>query len=196
MLRTLFGTLAMWLVMFSSAGQSLTGVTSDAPTPEFEQVEAPGAQPASFAITHVSLIDGTGSPPRSDMTVIVRAGRIEFVGPAREEPLGSEIPAVDGRGKFLLPGLIDTHAHVTYLNWRERGRRARYRHLRRRGQSRVAPTAPGIRHHDGAEPGRADRYRIQNSGVGIQNAFFSAPRRGGAICCKNTESRIQDGGSF
>ena len=118
MLRTLFGTLAMWLVMLSGASQSLTGVTPDA-RPGVRTVEAPGAQPASFAITHVSLIDGTGSPPRSDMTVIVRAGRIEFVGPSREEPLGPEIPAVDGRGKFLLPGLIDTHAHVTYLNWRE-----------------------------------------------------------------------------
>ena len=89
MLRTLFGTLAMWLVMLSSAGQSVTGVRSEAPR-GVRTGEAPSAQPASFAIAHVSLIDGTGSPPLSDMTVIVRAGRIEFVGPAREGPLGSE----------------------------------------------------------------------------------------------------------
>ena len=71
----------------------------------------------SFAIEHITVIDGTGTQPQPDMTVAVENGRITYVGPtAKQGPfVGSR--AIDGRNRFLLPGLIDTHAHVTYLDW-------------------------------------------------------------------------------
>ena len=67
--------------------------------------------PASFAIEHVTLIDGTGAAPRPDSTVLVVAGKIQAVGVA-----GMRLPRhtqrVDGRGRYLIPGLMDMHIHL------------------------------------------------------------------------------------
>ena len=74
---------------------------------------APAAQQVSppLAITDVTVIDGTGRPASAGMTVIVQSGRI-----ARIERAGTSPPAgaqvIDGRGKFLIPGLIDVHVHL------------------------------------------------------------------------------------
>lgn len=71
----------------------------------------------SFAIEHITVIDGTGTQPQPDMTVAVENGRITYVGPtARQGPFVVS-RTIDGRNRFLLPGLIDTHAHVTFLDW-------------------------------------------------------------------------------
>lgn len=61
-----------------------------------------------LAIRNVRLFDGERVVPSSD--VIVRDGKIESVGSGTTIPAGAEI--VDGRGKTLLPGLIDSHVHV------------------------------------------------------------------------------------
>src|SRR4051812_28512586 len=61
-----------------------------------------------------TLIDGTGAPPRPDMAVITDGDRIEGVLPAaRLTPAmtrGAE--TVDLAGRWLLPGLIDSHQHI------------------------------------------------------------------------------------
>ena len=66
----------------------------------------------TLAITHVTLIDGTGAPPSRDTTAIFQGGRVRWVGPAAAAPpvTGAEI---DGRGKWLIPGLADVHVHVS-----------------------------------------------------------------------------------
>jgi len=60
------------------------------------------------------LIDGTGAPPVSDPTVVIRDGRIHqvFAGvpPAGQWP--PDAPVLDQRGHTLLPGLIDAHVHL------------------------------------------------------------------------------------
>src|SRR5215212_4884060 len=38
-----------------------------------------GASPSIIALTHASVIDGTGSPPQTDMTVLVKGRRISAV---------------------------------------------------------------------------------------------------------------------
>ncbi|HEX5830694.1 MAG TPA: amidohydrolase family protein [Gemmatimonadaceae bacterium] len=45
-------------------------------------------------------------------TVVVRGGRIAALGPAGEVRIPVGARRVDGRGKFLLPGLVDGHAHI------------------------------------------------------------------------------------
>jgi hypothetical protein len=45
-------------------------------------------------------------------TVIVRGGLIEVVGPAETTIVPSEAVRIDGRGKYLMPGLTDMHAHI------------------------------------------------------------------------------------
>src|SRR5512132_2765059 len=65
---------------------------------------------AQLAITHVSVIDTAGGPPRADATVVIRNGRISSV--ESGVPAGMEI--VEGRGKFLIPGLWDMHVHLSW----------------------------------------------------------------------------------
>lgn len=63
-------------------------------------------------IVDVTLIDGTGAPPRPHMTVRVEAGRIAGIVPAGgSRTHGGNV--IDGRGRFLLPGFIDSNAHLT-----------------------------------------------------------------------------------
>jgi imidazolonepropionase-like amidohydrolase len=57
------------------------------------------------------VIDGPASRPRTHLDVTIRDGRISDVAATtRNAPTGAQV--IDGRGKFLLPGFVDTHAHV------------------------------------------------------------------------------------
>ena len=69
--------------------------------------------PSISAITHVTLIDGTGAMPAHDVTVLVQGDEILRIGPADsvDVPAGTEV--FDGSGRFLLPGLWDMHVHVS-----------------------------------------------------------------------------------
>jgi imidazolonepropionase-like amidohydrolase len=75
--------------------------------------------PAALAITHVTVIDGSDSVPRSDQTVIVRGSRIVTVGPSGGTPIPGGARVVSGAGKFLVPGLWDMHVHTDVPGGRE-----------------------------------------------------------------------------
>jgi tetratricopeptide (TPR) repeat protein len=47
-----------------------------------------------------------------NQTVIVRDGRIAEIGAAGKVKLPKNVLRIDGRGKFLMPGLTDMHAHL------------------------------------------------------------------------------------
>ncbi len=72
-------------------------------------VEQSFAEPASLALTHVTVIDGSGAAPWPDGTVLITADRIVSVSP---EPPPNDARVIDGRGKFLIPGLCDMHVHI------------------------------------------------------------------------------------
>jgi len=67
------------------------------------------AQPV--IIDHVTLIDGTGRAPRPDMAVEIDDGKFVFIEPSI---LAANLPGrrIDGRGRFLIPGLMDIHIHL------------------------------------------------------------------------------------
>jgi imidazolonepropionase-like amidohydrolase len=64
----------------------------------------------SVVIEHVTLIDGTHAP-QPDMTVAVNGERIAAVTPSAIAH-GLSGRRIDGRGKFLIPGLMDVHIHL------------------------------------------------------------------------------------
>ena len=69
---------------------------------------------ASLAIVNVSVIDATGAPPRSDLTVIVRNGRIFSLGPSASVSVPKGVRILPGAGKYLIPGLWDAHVHALW----------------------------------------------------------------------------------
>ncbi len=75
------------------------------------RVSAPAADGALVAITHVTVIDVGAGRRQSDRTVVLRGARITAVGPARSTRVPAGTRLIDGRGRFLTPGLWDMHAH-------------------------------------------------------------------------------------
>ena len=70
------------------------------------------AQGAPLAITEVTVVDGTGDGSRPHMTVVVSGGRIIAVDPVARTLIPPQATVIDGRGKFLIPGLWDMHVHL------------------------------------------------------------------------------------
>ena len=64
------------------------------------------------AFVNVTLIDGTGTPPRPGTTVVFRNQRIEAIFPTGSHALHAGTRTIDLTGRYLIPGLIDTHTHV------------------------------------------------------------------------------------
>ena len=68
--------------------------------------------PRQTAITHVTVVDVRQGGLLDDQTVIVSGTRISQMGTASSVRVPSGASIVDGRGKFLIPGLWNMHAHV------------------------------------------------------------------------------------
>jgi len=71
------------------------------------------AQPTRTVIDHVGVVDVDAGSIRSDQRVVLAGGRIEAVGSAAAVPLPPNAAVVDGRGRFLMPGLWDMHVHLS-----------------------------------------------------------------------------------
>ncbi|MDB4879068.1 MAG: amidohydrolase [Gemmatimonadetes bacterium] len=74
---------------------------------------------ARLAIRNATIVDGNGTPARGPADILVEGGRITDIvfldpvsvkaGTARRPPADAE---VDATGKYVLPGLINAHAHL------------------------------------------------------------------------------------
>lgn len=78
-------------------------------------LQPPAAQsgpPEPLLLVNARIIDASGAPPFK-AAVLVRQGRIERIekGWSDDEPEG--VHRLDLRGKYLLPGLIDAHVHIS-----------------------------------------------------------------------------------
>jgi len=78
-----------------------------------------GCQPGetfeeALCIQNITTVDATDGV-REAQTVIVKDGKILKIAPTAELNLSSANQIVDGTGKYLIPGLWDTHVHFAYL---------------------------------------------------------------------------------
>ena len=69
-----------------------------------------------LALTHARLIDGCGTPPRDDQTIIIRDGRITAVGPGAEVAVPAGAQTLDLTGKTVLPGFVMLHEHLYFTS--------------------------------------------------------------------------------
>lgn len=70
------------------------------------------AQQAPIVITNVTVIPMDRERTLADQTVVIRDGRIASVSAAASAQVPAGATRIDGRGKFLMPGLAEMHAHV------------------------------------------------------------------------------------
>ncbi|MCU1331702.1 MAG: amidohydrolase [Candidatus Angelobacter sp.] len=76
------------------------------------------AQTASVtAIVGGRLIDGTGRRAIENAVVILKDGKIAAAGPAASTPVPDGAQVLDARGKSVLPGLWEMHAHFEQVEW-------------------------------------------------------------------------------
>ena len=85
-------------------------LTTSFATPATFATNAP--QPSDAAVLHCgALLDVPGRPPRREATIFVVDGRIDRVVDGYADP--GDATLVDLTDRFVLPGLIDCHTHIT-----------------------------------------------------------------------------------
>lgn len=67
---------------------------------------------AATAFVGVNVVPMDGGPALAGQTVIVRDARVERIGPVAEVDVPIDARVVYGRGRWLVPGLIDMHVHI------------------------------------------------------------------------------------
>jgi imidazolonepropionase-like amidohydrolase len=77
----------------------------------------PGTPPPPRALVGATLVDGTGSPPLADSVVIVRGGRIDCAGTRAQCPPPQGVEALDLKGSWITPGIVDAHVHFSQTGW-------------------------------------------------------------------------------
>jgi imidazolonepropionase-like amidohydrolase len=92
--------LLLSLAMFSFAQQDRQ---------QFIRTDAP-----LIALTHVRVIDGTGTAAVEDQTIVISGGKIQSVGPSKTATVPANAQAIDLNGYTVLPGLVGMHNHMFF----------------------------------------------------------------------------------
>jgi imidazolonepropionase-like amidohydrolase len=89
----------------------VSSAVAQQPTPATPAAGTPLPRPV-VVITDVTVLPMDRERRLTGQSVVVRDGRIVEVGPAARVKAPAGATVVDGRGKFLMPGLAEMHAHV------------------------------------------------------------------------------------
>jgi imidazolonepropionase-like amidohydrolase len=76
-----------------------------------------GSRASTIAIVGGLLIDGTGAAAVPNAAVVIHDGRIVAAGPRAKVKIPKHATVVDAKGKTILPGLWDMHAHFEQVEW-------------------------------------------------------------------------------
>ncbi len=135
----------------------------------------------------VNLIDGTGAPPRPNATIVISGGRIAAIGERGEASPPEGARVVDLSGRSVIPGLIDAHAHVTFLrrpgnddpDYDEATTRRVLRTLLAFGvtgaRNPMAPAAVGVALRDAIASGAVLGPRLRTAGDAIDARLYRSP---------------------
>jgi len=86
-------------------------VTNPLPAEPIIVSPAPPESPPVIVIRDAGVVDVEAGRIRERQTIVIRNGVIETIGEGLTVPPGAL--AIDGRGRYVMPGLIDTHVHLT-----------------------------------------------------------------------------------
>jgi len=74
------------------------------------------ASAETVALKNFTLIDGTGRTPVANQALIMTDGKISWVGPVSKLRAPKSAETQDLQGKYLMPGIIDSHVHLGLVN--------------------------------------------------------------------------------
>jgi len=77
----------------------------------------PGRRTGTFAFVGATVIDVTGKPPIRNATVVTSGAKITAVGPSNEVKIPADAQRINVKGKYIIPGLWDMHAHYEQVEW-------------------------------------------------------------------------------
>jgi imidazolonepropionase-like amidohydrolase len=97
------------LVMFVACCSIAVGQSLSPEVRDFVKIDSP-----VVALTHVRVIDGTGSAVREDQTVILSDRKIQSVSDAGSATLSKDAQVLDLHGYTVIPGLVGMHDHMFY----------------------------------------------------------------------------------
>jgi imidazolonepropionase-like amidohydrolase len=80
----------------------------------------------TLVLSNVTVIDGRGGPPEPGMTLVISGGRVKDLYPSGRKKPPAGATAMDLSGRYVIPGLIDSHYHLN-LGTRSRAVEEAYR---------------------------------------------------------------------
>ena len=98
------------LMVLAAIGETTVGSSSRS---LFAQPAEASQDPRPLGITNVTVIDVERGARLRDHTIIIEGGRISTVGPSSQVRVPDGYGVVPARGKFVIPGFVDRHAHLT-----------------------------------------------------------------------------------
>ena len=70
-----------------------------------------------ISLNNIRLFNGHADHFCPDAIVVVTDGKILYAGPSEGSPIPSEqAQVIDGKGHFVMPGMVESHAHLSYTN--------------------------------------------------------------------------------
>lgn len=137
---------------------------------------ATGAQ-AATVIRGARVIDGTGAPPRDDVTLVIDGDHFSIVGPGLRVKMPDGTKVIDYTGKTIIPGLVSDHGHIGLVDGTKSGSAALYtrenalRQLRQwRAYGVTTVTSLGVNNTDVFYPLRADLHAGKAEGADLFGA--------------------------
>lgn len=106
--RVLLPRPALWNLAWVGAALLLTPTGLSGPRGGFAQT--PAGPP--LALVDVTIIDEVGSKPLPHSTILIEGERIAAIFPAGSRPLPVGATSLPLPGRFVIPGLIDSHVHL------------------------------------------------------------------------------------
>jgi imidazolonepropionase-like amidohydrolase len=152
----------------------------------FMSVSAVFAQERPLILEEVTVIDGAGNPPRERVSILIQDGHITSVGAKGSLPHPPGVETKHLPGRFVMPGLIDMHAHVTVIIFGDADGRPSSRQRYDRNVSEqvlrtllafgittvrnaAAPSAEGVKLRDDVASGRIPGPRIFTAGEALDH---------------------------
>jgi imidazolonepropionase-like amidohydrolase len=112
------GTMAMRNAL-AFGGSLLIASTAAAQTEKVPPADRSAAGVTAFV--GVSVVPGDRARVQHDQTVLVERARIVRMGPAAKVRVPEGATHIDGKGKYLMPGIGDMHGHLWRAGWPDQG---------------------------------------------------------------------------